>query len=155
MFIMRLHNPCQLSIYFRLAIHHKFVLLISSFMALHRYVFSSKEGRCCTIAPNTCLHNDTWNYSTLVLPLLITIAASVFFDCNNNLWITNHSWCFFVFLPEGMNVNPKYVYCLTIAIFCSLKIKLLFYGRLLFVKYHYLISLFNWVLDPIFHSFLS
>ena len=45
MFIMRLDNQYESSIYFKLAIYHEFAILISSFMALHRYVFSPKKRR--------------------------------------------------------------------------------------------------------------
>ena len=41
MVIMRLDNPYESSIYFKLAIYPKFVILISSFMVLRRYVLSS------------------------------------------------------------------------------------------------------------------
>ena len=42
---MKLDNPYGSLIYFKLVIHSKFVILISSFMVLHRYVFSFQKGR--------------------------------------------------------------------------------------------------------------
>ena len=41
--IMGFDNPYESSMYFKLAIHSQFVFLISSFMALRRYVLSSKR----------------------------------------------------------------------------------------------------------------
>ena len=42
-----LTHTSQVYIYFKLAIHPEFVILMSSFMALHRYVFSPNKGRRC------------------------------------------------------------------------------------------------------------
>ena len=47
MFIMKLDNPYGSLIYFKLVIQSKFVILISSFMVLRRYVFSFQKGRRC------------------------------------------------------------------------------------------------------------
>ena len=46
-FFMRLDDPYESSIYLKLAIQLDYVILISSFMALRKYVFSSKKGRIC------------------------------------------------------------------------------------------------------------
>lgn len=40
-------NPYESNVYFHLAIHHELVTLLFSFMALRRYVFSSKNRRRC------------------------------------------------------------------------------------------------------------
>ena len=84
---MKLDNLYESTICFKLAIHLEIAILISSFMALRKYVFFSKKGRRCKhlkicvpmyilngslpssaktfillvvfLAHNTCLHSDT------------------------------------------------------------------------------------------------
>ena len=102
------------------------------------------------LTPSICLQSERWNFSILLLlcwsleshQLLNAVArlmvVSIRFryvltdissDFYKNRWSLSHEfftlfikfsipWCF---SPDGMNVNPSYVYCFTISISCPWK----------------------------------